>query len=876
MNETLTRSADGDARLAGILDNYVAALKTGTAPAREELLERYPDLAEDLEACLATVGFIRRASALPPHPDPPPRWGEGEQAGVLGDYRLLREVGKGGMGIVYEAEQISLGRRVALKVLPFAAALDERHLQRFRNEALAAAQLNHPHIVPVYAVGCERGVHYYAMQFIDGQTLAQVIDELRSTDHDLATRRQGDRVTTRDRETKTESNDRKPAFTLPPSHPVSFSPSTGDESLYRATARLGAEAAEALEQAHQVGVIHRDIKPANLLIDSRGQVFVTDFGLARFPGEANLTRTGDLLGTLRYMSPEQALAQRGLVDQRTDVYALGATLYELVTLRPLFDGEDRQELLRQIAWDEPAPPRRLRRFIPVELETILLKSVAKLPQERYHTAQELADDLRRFLDDVPVRARRPTLYDRTRRWARRHRPIVVSAVASLLVALVVLTASAGVLLRQRSELAQSVRQTRQAVDEMYTEFAQRWWSHQPHMEAVQREFLLKALRFYSDLARQPGTGTRLEAARAWRRVAEIQHRLGQLTEAEQAIAEALVLLPSPLAGEGQGGGKKHELEESAYCHNERGNLLRTLGRFPEAEQGYRQGQVLFEHLLQGDAARPSYRSGLAGCCNNLALVLQALDRYQEAEPLFRHARDLWAALLHEQPESVSDRHDLALAYNNLAALLQVTGRLTEARAAFIEAISLRKPLLAAYPSLSVFQQAQAASHSGLGIVLAAAGEFAAAEQAQRQALAMRSQLAVSFPQVPAYRQAAATSHSHLGLLLAQARRPADAEAELTKGLELRQRLCKDYAAVSTYGQELADSHSHLGDLYRMTGELPRAEAAYREALAIRQRLCADHPQAATYRRDRERTENTLADLTRITAPREGAAPWSHP
>ena len=186
-----------------------------------------------------------------------------------------------------------------------------------------------------------------------------------------------------------------------------------DRAFCRKVARLGIEAADALEHAHALGVLHRDIKPANLLIDREGSVWITDFGLARFSGDSSLTGTGDIVGTLRYMSPEQALARRGVVDQRTDIYALGATLYELLTLRPAFGGRDHQELLRQIALDEPIPPRRLNPAVPRDLETIVLKAMAKDPSGRYATAQELSEDLKRFLNDDPIKGRRPGPVERT-------------------------------------------------------------------------------------------------------------------------------------------------------------------------------------------------------------------------------------------------------------------------------------------------------------------------------------------------------------------------------------------------------------------------------------------------------------------------------
>ncbi len=320
--------------------------------------------------------------------------------GSLGDFRILREAGRGGMGIVYEAVQVSLDRRVALKVLLEAAALDPRHVQRFHVEARAAASLHHPHIVPVFAIGSESGILFYAMQFIEGRNLARVIEgQAKGSDSALGL--------TRDR--------------------------------IRGVAELGRQAAEALAYAHDRDVLHRDIKPSNLLLDAAGHLWITDFGLARIQGDLELTRTGDHLGTPRYMSPEQALGRATSLDGRTDIYSLGATLYELLTLRPAFDGEDRLKLLRQIADDEPISPRRIDPRIPVDLETIVLKAMAKDPNDRYRTAAELSEDLQRFLDDRPIRAKRPTLQERAAKWARRNRPIVSAGIIAALVILVALT-----------------------------------------------------------------------------------------------------------------------------------------------------------------------------------------------------------------------------------------------------------------------------------------------------------------------------------------------------------------------------------------------------------------------------------------------------
>jgi serine/threonine protein kinase/WD40 repeat protein len=366
------------------------------------------------------------------------------ETGQVGDFRLVRELGRGGMGVVYEAEQISLGRRVALKILPFAAALDTKQLQRFKNEALAAAQLDHPNIVDVLGVGSDRGVHFYAMRFIEGKSLEDVIRELEkqkarrnrpSTGQPPAESRQTrEAVDSNGKPAETKSAPRafsEAALSTATQPVLSTKDSTESPRYFRSVAELGVQVAEALEHAHQQGVIHRDIKPSNLMLDGRGKVWITDFGLAQVRSDVRVTVTGDLVGTLRYMSPEQALAKRVSVDQRTDIYSLGVTLYEALTLEPAFNGRDREELLKQIAFEEPPPPRKHNRLIPLELETIVMKAMAKNPADRYASAQELEDDLRAFLADKPIKARRPTVTQLAAKWGRRHKPVVVSAAVAL-------------------------------------------------------------------------------------------------------------------------------------------------------------------------------------------------------------------------------------------------------------------------------------------------------------------------------------------------------------------------------------------------------------------------------------------------------------
>jgi tetratricopeptide (TPR) repeat protein len=455
-------SSELDQQLAELLAEAADKLRAGQPVDLSDYVRRYPDFAERLEQLLPamrTLAELGQSQSSVPSSVAGRGQAFEEVRGTLGDFRILREIGRGGMGVVYEAEQVSLGRRMALKVLPFAGVLDERQLTRFRNEARAAASLKHPNIVGVHSVGCERGVHYYAMEFIEGRTLAEVIAELREESAGLADTPVGadevrqpfqadvspeasrtacaDEVrqpfqadVSLERLTYNADTDRQAQAKVSTHKP------TATREFFRRVAEWGIQAAEGLEHAHEMGIVHRDIKPSNLLVDASGHLWITDFGLAQVQTDAGITMTGDLLGTLRYMSPEQAAGRSRVLDHRTDVYSLGVTLYELLTLRPPFSGDDRQAVLRQIGDEEPPSLRQLNRSIPRDLETIVLKAMSKESQARYATAQALADDLERFLADQPVRARRASLAHRAAKWVRRHRPLVWSVTAVLAIAAV--------------------------------------------------------------------------------------------------------------------------------------------------------------------------------------------------------------------------------------------------------------------------------------------------------------------------------------------------------------------------------------------------------------------------------------------------------
>ncbi len=527
---------DDDDRVGEAIEVYMALMaEEGPTPSFDEFAARYPGLEDDVRAALEGLelvhGLLGMGSAA----------GSGSGRGVgldhriesgrrIAGYRVVRELGRGGMGTVYEAVHVGLDRPVALKVLGVHAAPDSSARRRFLNEARTAAGLHHTHIVPVFDVGQVGGLCYYAMQRIEGSGLDRVLRHLRRTRaigtrggegrsgsgngahaswsassiHSRLSRLWSQVSPARAKKPARPATPgnlsalpaagppasratfagafvpeparpalgdstaswgprslalatpeqaggnsalaavgpsllgaappREAAFRLSDDEPPPFDPQRG-QAYFRWVAVVGFQSADALAHAHHQGVIHRDVKPSNLLIDAKGSIWVTDFGLARRLADPGVTHHDSLLGTPRYMSPEQA--RTGAIDGRTDVYSLGATLYELLTLRPPFDGRTAAELIEQIGQNEPVPPGAIDPRVPRDLETIVLKALAKRPVDRYATAAELAEDLERFLNREPVKARRISLAGRLWRVARRHPGVtsVTTAAAALVLAI---------------------------------------------------------------------------------------------------------------------------------------------------------------------------------------------------------------------------------------------------------------------------------------------------------------------------------------------------------------------------------------------------------------------------------------------------------
>ncbi len=581
-----------------LADEFMARQRQGECPTIDEYVARYPELAEEIRVLFPTITALEKAKVRQRRtPD-----GRVSLAGCrlerLGDFRVIREIGRGGMGIVYEAEQESLARRVAVKVLPRQSLVDPQHLHRFHREARTAAGLHHTNIVPVFGVGQHEGFHYYVMQYIDGVGLDRVLarleqgeaslpkDGLSGVVHELLREQQEPSpappelsraapmpppriqvlqptLAVRSQTTTSGRLSPFPTMRLPPQGLPGENPR--DASYWDSVARLGLQIADALRYAHAKGTLHRDIKPANLIVDSQGVVWVADFGLAKALEHESVSGSGDIVGTLAYMAPEQL---RGLADRRSDIYSLGLTLYELLTLRPAFQDADRAKLLQRIARDVPTRPQQVRPGIPHDLETIVLKAIAHEPQHRYASAEELAADLQCFLEDRPIQARRVTAAERLWRWCRRN-PVVagLSATAATLLVLVAVTASVGYARTSRALAGERTQRLRaeaatdvavQVLDRIYERFAPPDFAAmtdsagpggdgkgrpKPVLSEGAAAVLEDLLVFYDRLAESGAKDARYHerVALANRRVGDIRHHLGQFDQATEAYQRALDL-----------------------------------------------------------------------------------------------------------------------------------------------------------------------------------------------------------------------------------------------------------------------------------------------------------------------------------------------
>jgi serine/threonine protein kinase len=611
-----------------LAEDFAAKCRRGEHPSVAEYARNHPEHADQLREVLPPIAMMERLKARNLSAS-----GSGGSASAplvlerLGDFRIIREIGRGGMGIVYEALQESLGRSVALKVLSRASLLDPQRIDRFEREARAAAALHHTNIVQVFGVGQAEGLRYIAMQQISGRPLNEVIRQLgqdsgghpgdpsmrhaaksaasaqlpppvlRGRDGEGAPASDVSKSRSSDaRKSRSTSSVRAPSLTLPRStgggdkaNTVSgigvVQPLSGEipngSAYWRWVALLGHQVADALDYAHSRNVIHRDIKPANLLLDERGIVWVTDFGLAKQAEAANVTRSGDVVGTLQYMAPEGLKSQ---TDARGDVYGLGITLYELLVLKPAYEAPSLPALMRKIGETDPIRPRKLNPHIPADLETIVMKAIARQPEQRYASAAALAEDLANFASDRPIAARRTSIIEHAWRWCRRNRAVAALTFIALLAGIAAIIAGWSAYGVTRKALADEATRRKEietakkraddnvalslaGFEEIFNRLAPLDdrgppgpWQPDPNMRGGppgrggpgnqidtstdnEAALLGAILTFYDKFAKENPTNEalRAEAARAYRRVGDSYLRLRKPTDADVAFRRSTAI-----------------------------------------------------------------------------------------------------------------------------------------------------------------------------------------------------------------------------------------------------------------------------------------------------------------------------------------------
>lgn len=836
-------------------------------------------------------GRPRSASVKEPAPASPPPQVEG--------FEILRLLGRGGMGVVYLAQDLRLNRPIALKFLQSPESTPE-DMHRFRTEAEAAAQLCHPNIVQVYGVGEHRSEDgqerpYLVLEYIEGTSLDDWLH--------------------------------------------------GQPQPPLLAAELVEVLARAVTFAHARGIIHRDLKPANVLLQrlerdghvsseavtrklgtpgrSTALLFtwapkITDFGLAkRLQVPSSLSQTGCSLGTPSYMAPEQARGLSSEMGPATDVYGLGAVLYELLTGRPPFIGVVPMDTLLRVMYEEPIPPTRLQPQVPRDLETICLKCLHKDPRRRYASAEDLADELRRFKAGEPIRARPAGIMERCWRWSRRHPAI--AALTGLLVCLLITSLSIFTWLflnadqqRRRAEGAvQALRQeesatrtaweaerkrrdqARRALDSLSARIIDGWLANRQNLLPDQRAFLENILKQYQEYADDVATdeGSRTSAAHAWLRCGLILRRLerpvhaqaafreaynrytelakqyprqtayrsdlanaalnlamqlhaaGQLAEAEPVFDQVL----TTLAGLGTQASAADRLTQ-ARAHYQLGRLRQDQKRLADAEAHWNQAREQATRLAQDQPQLLEAGELASDTIQQLSHLLTAQQRFAEAQRIQAQYLAQWQRLVEDHPTETHLKRRLGVEYSNIGASLQHQGRLTEAEAPLRKSVEILSSLVAKEPDNAEAQPDLALSYLNLGIVLNALRRLPESKEPLVVAVSLYEKLLSDNPSSQMIRHHLGSAYNTLALTQWGLGQAADGEETHRRAIAMQERLMADVPASLTFQVDLGGSYCNLGNLMYMTGRAKQALVPYEKSIALLESAAGDSASPATARR----------------------------
>jgi serine/threonine-protein kinase len=764
----------------------------------------------------------------------------------LGRYTLSRIHGKGGIGQVWLARDHDLGRDVALKELRPEREDDPAIGARFLEEARITGQLEHPAIVPLYELGRRNCTNkpFYTMRFIKGRTLADAIERYHE---DLK---------------------------------------SGKAEPLALRELLGAFVAvsNAIAYAHSRGVMHRDLKPQNIVLGDFGEVIVLDWGLAKLMGqkEANTsllpvsleagsarddTVLGEVLGTPAYMPPEQAAGRLDLLGERSDVYGLGAILYEILTGEAPFTGEDSQHVLRRVMQEAPAAPRRLVTSTSPALEAVCLKALCKRPSDRYTSAKEVAQEVQRWLADEPVAAYPEPWTTRVRRFVANHRTVVTGVAATILVAVICLGTATGLLTaanqrerdarseatrerdearRQKERADQNLAQARKVVEDYCTNLSEDQRLKQQDLRALRKKLLETAVPFYEKVVRQKVNDPALLADKglAYWRLALVRAELGEHAQAQTEFTKAIEL-QERLAAEHPSATEYNA--QLAISRKDLSWLLRTVGRREEAEAECIKAIDLLERLTAANPTVPEYCDTLARSRNNLGVLLHDQGRPEEAREQYVKVIGLRERLTAEHPSTAEYQRRLAGSRSNLGLALSALGRNEKARAEYTKAIELQVRLVSEHPSVPEYRCELARSRNNVGNCLYDIGRREEARAEYIKAIELQVGLVSEHRSVPEYRFELARSRNNLGNCLSEMRRREESREEYAKAIELQVGLVSEHPSAPEYRSELARSRNNLSNTLSELGEREEARAEYTKAIEIYVRLVSEHPSVPEYR-----------------------------
>ena len=810
-------------QLDDVILAYLEAVEVGESPDRAAWLARYPHLADELAAFFADQdqfsSLIAPISAdtprlssprLPntvahaaPAPAAPPAAGR-----VIDDYELIEEIACGGMGVVYKARQRSLGRLVALKMIRSGNLALPEDVARFRLEAEAVASLDHPNIVPIYDVGEHEGQPYFSMKLIDGGSLAAASGGARS------------------------------------------------RAALRDAARLMATVARAVHHAHQRGILHRDIKPANILLDRNGAPHVTDFGLAKRLAEAvpgvgtttparNLTQKGIAVGTPSYMAPEQADGLKKQVTVAADVYSLGAVLYELLTGRAPFVGDTPLETLLQVLDSQPPRPRSLARAVPRDLETICLKCLEKDPARRYASAEDVADDLQRFLGGEPIHARPVGPAGRLWSWCRRS-PVVAGLAAALAVAVVTGLVAVTVFWLRAEAHARSADD----VGKLY-----HGAMIQEEIERVRAEAALAQ----ADAERRRAEKHRQEAEENFRQAHEVVERICmRLSEERLSAFQGLQPLRKEILELGlkyyQGFVAQRDDDPAlkadlAKAHFQVGRLAGLVGTKRDALASYERSLKTYDELLAADPKNARYREEIGMTCINLGAIQEAINDKKAALATYQRGRQMLEDLDRDKPDSPKVLAHLGILYNNLGNVNRGLNRLDDSRDAYDKALAVDERQIRKDPRKVTPQRELAVVYVNVAILYSTRGEKDEALRWHQKARDLQEKLLHDHPKDREVQHDLALTYRRIGERLVRDGKVADGAASLEKGHKLMQELADANKSVTDYQWELALSHRAVGNARKADGKKDDAIASHSEAIFLLRQARRHDPSAAAYGRD---------------------------